>query len=144
MRMAYKNKTKMYFVAEKHKVPVYETDDDGNILYITVDGKNIPVETGNTKIVYGKPIEMRANIAMSGGDAQATEFGLSVSDYDATIVCAKGRYGLKEGSYIWHTSKVSYLDEDDTEPDVSSADYVCIKVSESINLVKYVLKAVVK
>ena len=81
---------------------------------------------------------------MSGGEAEAQEYGLSISDYNAILVCQKGYVPITEGSLIWFKSEVMYKDIDKTILEPNSADYTVIKVSESLSFVKYILKARVK
>ena len=69
---------------------------------------------------------------------------MSVADYDATIVLQKNEVPLKEGALIWLISEVLYLNAEQGEIDEKSADFTVLRVSESINFVKYVLKAVIK
>lgn len=144
MRLLRKNMQSMKYSLQDGEIPVYETDDNGNIIYIEVDGKRVPVETGDTDTGYTAPVDFEANIAMSGGEAEAQEFGLSIADYNATCIAEKDAYPITEGTLIWHKSKVGYKDVDKTIVDDLTADYMVIKVSESLNFVKYVLKAIVK
>lgn len=142
MRTLAKNKQKMYYALQIGEVPVYETDADGNIIYITVDGEKIPVETGETKIGYGNPVEFFGNIAMSGGESEAVEFGLNLGDYSAVLVVDKGLLPINETSRIWHTTEPT-MNADGTV-DEFTADYYVVKVSPSLNVDKYVLQKVVK
>lgn len=142
--MLKKNQQKMYYALQVGEVPIYETDEEGNIVYITVDGEQIPVETGEYEIGYSEPVEFLSSLAMSGGEAEAQEFGLSTADYNATLLCSKGAFPIVEGSLIWAKSEVGYKDTAKMVVDGNTADYSVIKVSESLNFVKYVLKAIVK
>lgn len=145
MRTLRRNQQSMYYALQIGEVPIYQTDEDGNIIYYEdSDGNRIPYETGEYEIGYSKPVSFFASIAMSGGEAEAQEFGLSISDYNATLLCQKGAYPIVEGSLIWAKSEVGYKDTGNTVVDGNTADYSVIKVSESLNFVKYVLKAVVK
>lgn len=142
MMMLNQNKQKMYYALLGQEVPVYETDDYGNIKYIDIDGEKVPVESGDTEIGYSEPVEFLGNIAMSGGESEAVEFGLNVGDYQAVLVMAKGEIPIDETSRIWFGSEPK-LNPDGTA-DKYSADYTVIKLSPSQNVDKYVLKAVVK
>lgn len=143
MRTCKKNKQPMYYAMQTDNIPIYETDEDGNIIYTKIGGVSIPIEIGK-EIGYTIPAELNGNIAMSGGEAEAKEFGLSINDYNAIIVCTKGEYPIKEGSLIWHENEVGYKDEEKTKVDPATADYIVIKAPKSINQVKYILKANVK
>lgn len=129
------NKQKMYYANQDGEVPIYEeyTDEDGN---------TYPLDTGETKIGYSEPIEFWGNISMSGGESEAQEFGLDLSQYSAVVVLPKNYINASETSLIWY----------DTEPqkdvggnvDGDSADYRIVKISKSLNFDKLVLQKVVK
>lgn len=140
------NKQKLKYSLKQKKEPIYELDENGDkiIEFVDEDGNIYYKETGSYTSEWGEPVDFFANIAMSGGEAEAQEFGLSIADYNAVIVTVKGEVPLVEGSVIWQNSPVLYKDEESTEVDNKSADFVVLKVSESINFVKYVLKAIVK
>lgn len=122
--------------------PIYETDEYGNIIYYEdEEGNRIPIETGSYTSGWNVPVDFKGNIAMSGGEAEAREFGLSVADYDAVLVLDKNEVPLEEGSLIWHEKEVKF--KVDGEVDTTSADYTVKKVANSLNSAKYVLKAVV-
>lgn len=145
MRTLKKNKQKMFYALQNGQVPIYETDEEGNVIYYKDnDGNSYPLETGEYKVGYEKAVEFSSNLAMSGGEAEAQEYGLSIGDYDATCVCEKNAYPIVEGSLVWQKSKVGYKNSTNTVIEPNSADYRVVKVSESLNVVKYVLKAIVK
>lgn len=135
MRLLAKNKQKMYFANQDKIVPIYEiyTDDDGN---------EYKLDTGDTKIVYGNPIEFFGNISMSGGESEAVEYGVDISSYSAVLVLPKNYLDISETSLIWHNTKPVY--DKDGNVDEHSADYSISKVSPSLNVDKYLLKKVVK
>lgn len=141
MRTQNKNKQSLKYALLDKKLPVYECDENGDIIYDIIDGVEIPIETGETRLGYSEPKDFKANISMSGGEAEAREFGLSIEDYNAVIVCTKGEYPLKEGSLVWHESEVGYVDG---QVDSNTADYIILKVHNSLNFVKYILTAKVK
>ena len=137
------NKQKLYYALLDNVVPIYETDDDGNIIYYEdEEGNKIPLETGDTKIIYSKPIEFYGNIAMSGGEVETQEFGLNLADYEAILILGKNTLPITETSLIWHTGEPKKNSENNT--DEYSADYRIVKISPSLNFDKYVLKKVVK
>lgn len=135
MRTLNKNKQKLFYANQDRIVPIYEyyEDEDGNV---------IPLDTGETKLVYGEPVEFNGNIAMSGGEVQAQEFGLNLADYSAVLVMDKNTLPITETSLIWHTTKPTK--DNDGNTDEYSADYRIVKISSSLNLDKYVLQKVVK
>ena len=60
------------------------------------------------------------------------------------IITSNGYVPLAEGSRIWQNSEVSFKDEQNTDVDDKSADYAVVRVLNSLNATKYLLKAVVK
>lgn len=144
MRLLEKNKQDLKYALQVGEVPVYERDENGNIIYIEVDGQKVPVETGETEIGYSNPVDFRGNIAMSGGEAEAKSFGVDISDYDAILLMENGKIPIDESSLIWHTSEVKYIDKQNTVVDRKSADYTVKRVQPSINFTRYLLKRIVK
>lgn len=144
MRLLEKNKQNLKYALQVGEVPIYERDEDGNIIYIEVDGQKVPVETGETEVGYSNPIDFRGNIAMSGGEAEAKSFGVDISEYDAVLLMEKNRIPIDETSLIWHTSKVRYIDEQNTIVYRKSADYSIKRVQPSLNFTRYLLKRIVK
>lgn len=136
MRTLNKNTQKMYYANQDRVVPIYEyyEDEDGNM---------IPLDTGETKLVYGEPIEFKGNISLSnGGEVEVQEFGLNLGDYSAILVVGKDYIPLSETSLIWHdTEPTKDIDGNTNE---FSADYRVVKVSDSLNVSKYALQKVVK
>ena len=146
MRTLKKNKQKLNYSLLVGEQPVYELDDDGNKIvdYIDEEGKEYYRETGEYELVYSEPVSFLGNISMSGGEIEAREYGLSVTDYDAILVMNKGELPISETSLIWHKSEVAYKNIGEVLPDANSADYRVRKVAESLNQAKYLLQKVVK
>ena len=136
LRTLRKNKQKMYYALQAGEVPIYETDEYGNIIY-TDDGT--PIETGEYEIGYASPVEFYGNIAMSGGESEAVEYGIDVSAYDATLVVEKGTLPIDESSLIWFESEVGFKDAAGTITDGDTADYNVLSIKPSLNVSKYIL-----
>lgn len=144
MRLLRKNMQPMKYSLQDGRVPIYERDENGDIVYIEVDGQKIAVETGEYETGYSAPVDFMGNISMSGGEAEAKEFGMDIGDFDAVIVLEKDAVQLTETSIIWHTSPVKYKDEQNTIVDSKSADYTVKRVSPSLNFTKVLLQRIVK
>ena len=144
MRLLRKNMQPMKYSLQDGRVPIYERDENGDIVYIEVDGKKIPVETGEYETGYSAPVDFMGNISMSGGEAEAKEFGMDIGDFDAVIVLEKDAVPITETSIIWHTSPVKYKDEQNTIVDSKSADYAVKRVSPSLNFTKVLLQRIVE
>lgn len=137
------NKQKMYYSLQDKEVPIYETDENGDIVYYEdLDGNRIPLETGETKKVYSEPVEFLGNIAMSGGESETVEYGIDLSQYAATLVVDKDLLPINETSIIWH--KTEPVIKEDGTVDEFSADYTVVKLSPSLNFDRYILQKVVK
>ena len=134
----------MKYSLQDGRVPIYERDENGDIVYIEVDGQKIPVETGEYETGYSAPVDFMGNISMSGGEAEAKEFGMDIGDFDAVIILEKDAVPLTETSIIWHTSPVKYKDEQNTIVDPKSADYAVKRVSPSLNFTKVLRQRIVK
>lgn len=144
MRMMNRNKQNLYYALQDREVPIYETDEDGDIRYIEIDGQQIPVETGQTELGYSEPIKMLANIAFETNETTAQEFGVDVSDYDAIVVFGKNEYPLTETSRIWFESVPRYKDASETIVDGDSADYKVVSVRSTLNEGKAILRHLTK
>jgi len=131
MRTLNKNKQKMYYATLVDTIQEEYIDEDGN-----------RYPTGEPKNIYSEPVEFYGNIAMSGGEAEAVEFGLNLADYEAVLVVGKNTLPIKETSLIWHTAEP--IKDIGGNADEYSADYRIVKISPSLNFDKYVLKKVVK
>lgn len=134
----------MYYALYKGSEPAYALDENGDkiINYIDEEGNIYYEETGENRNVYENPVEFYGNIAMSGGESEAVEYGLDVSSYSAVMITDKGSIPITETSRIWHTTepimnKYGTVDE-------FSADYTVVKVSPSLNYDKYILQRVNK
>ena len=102
------------------------------------------VETGEYETGYSSAVDLMGNISMSGGEAEAKEFGMDIGDFDAVIVLEKDAVPLTETAIIWHASPVKYKDEQNTIVDSKSADYAVKRVSPSLNFTKVLLQRIVK
>lgn len=146
MRTQNKNKQIIYISNQTGMTPVYEYDEDGNLKYITVDGKPVPITTGEFEMGYSYPVKTLGNIALSGGEVTSVEFGIDISAYDAVLEGVNLLDGVKitETSLIWHKSPLVWKDRTKTIIEPNSADYRVTKVSPSLNENKFLLSKVVK
>lgn len=142
MRMARKNMQKMYYalLLGEQEVPV--RDDEGNIIIDYTDEEGNEYPRTEMRITYSDPVEFFGNITLSGGESEAVEFGLNMGDYSAVLLTAKGLLPIDETSRIWRSTEPTKNEYGTT--DEFSADYTVVKCSPSLNVDKYVLKAVVK
>lgn len=159
MRTVRRNKRSMKYALYLGRLPIYQEDEDGDIQYYEdEEGNRYPMDTGEYEDVYGSIGDMLGNISMSGGEAEAVEYGLSIADYSAVLVTSLNSYPLAEGAYIWVGSPIEYLYNGEEKEvvlkdgktvktkvaKVESADYIIVKKSDSLNYTKWILKAVNK
>lgn len=130
MRTLQRNKQDLFYAQYLGKLQKQKIDKNGNIIKI-----------GEKKDTYGEPKPFKGNITMSGGEVEAAEFGLDLSDYDAKVVFEKNLYPIKEGYIIWHESEP--VVDNDGHSLVTSADYRVVKRSPSLNSDRFILKRLV-
>lgn len=134
-----RNKQKMYYSIPSGTEPIYETDDDGNIITFTDDdGNEYNMETGENYTSYGEAVEFSANITGHIKSVIMRSFGADNSDNYAILWCSKGMLPFTIGTVIWRNSEVTY--NDDGTPDASNADYVIRGIlDEQLNEDMYLL-----
>lgn len=142
MRTPRKIKQPLIYALLKGKEPVYERDDEGNIIYRIIGGDRIPIKTGEPRDVYSNPITFYNTISGQLSEDELQAFGTQ-NNAIAKLTYRRNQYPFKTGTLIWKSSEVKYL-EDDT-PDPTSADYRVIGVmSEGQYFWKCLLEAVIK
>ena len=147
------NKQSMKYSRQGQRQTIYETDEDGNIIYegytdsdcnfipfYDDEGNEIPRIKAET-IGFSKPVPFDANIAFSGGEAQAEEYGFDVADFDAVIMTDRNEFPFGKGDIIWLDSKVGYKDAEKTQVDELTADFTIVGVKPGLTSCKYMLKA---
>ena len=118
------NKQSMKYSLQGERVPIYETDESGNIVYYTdSDGNQTPMETGEYTTGYSQPVSFFANINDKLNEVVWRDYGIDDSTNYAQIITSKGELPLKVGSVIWKKSEVGYKDDDKTIVDETTADY---------------------
>ncbi len=137
MRSLKKNMQKLYFATYSEEIPVYETDDDGNIKYAEIDGVKEPIPLG-TAPGYNKPEEFYANISAGKGDVQADVFGSSV-DYSRTISTCDMDCPITKLTRLWIGCEPQYNDDGSANGD--SANYeVAAPPAKSLNGIVIAIK----
>lgn len=130
MRVLGKNKQRLKYALYSGSEREITKNSGGTIIY-----------TGEYEPVYNHHVEFLANLSFSGGESQAQEFGIDLSQYDATLICMRGQIPIDETSLIFHTSEPEY---DGNFLNPKSADYTVSKHIPSLNYDKYILKRIVK
>lgn len=141
MRSLRKNTQPLHYATYSEEIKVYQRDENGDIIYIEVDGERIPVEIGSAP-GYNTPVLFYANISAGKGDAQADVFGSNV-DYTRTISTTDMTCPIDELSLIWIESEPQYNPDGTVNAD--SADYkVAAYPAKSLNNIVIAIKKLPK
>lgn len=141
MRSLKKNQQRLQYATYSDQIKIYERDENGEIVYVDADGIRTPVIISE-QAGYNNPVSFYANIALSSGEAEAKEYGVNASDYEAVLVTTDKSLPIDELTRIWHTSKPKF--NSDGMVDGDSADYSILAVKPSLNGMKYLLKKITK
>lgn len=155
MRTNRKNKQKLLYSLQGDNVPIYETDDEGNIVYEEIDGEQVPVETGESFTGYQAPVIFYGNLSFYTGWNYPGVWGVTLNNADAILLMDKNELPIDETSRIWFQSKpqtktVQVYDDEKGEmieitvTDADSADFSVSRIIPSLNCVRYVLKGIEK
>jgi len=133
----------MYALYKGVAEPEIVTDRDGNPMFDD-DGNYIYDSSSTSDILYDDPVPFFGNIAFSkgSGEADGEAYGISLSEYDSTLIMIKGEIPINETSLIFKDSTPEYDDNGNLLRD--SADFTVIKVQPSLNTIIYLLKRIVK
>lgn len=138
MRMPRKNRRSMKYALYQGQRETYLKDTDGETVYEEVDGELVPVPDGMER-VFSEPVPFFGTLSFSGGDSEATEYGISVDEYDAKLVALARELPITETSLLFLDSEPEYRDGV-LIPE--SADFRVIRVTPSLNQTVYLLQQV--
>lgn len=142
MRTPRRIRQPLIYALLKGKEPIYERDDNGNIIYRIIGGEKIPKATGEKRDVYSDPITFYNSISGDLSENELQAFGTQ-NNASAKMTYKRGQYPFRTGTLIWKTSEVKFLE--DGTPDPTSADYRIIGVmAEGQYFWKCMLEAVTK
>lgn len=135
MRVARKNRRKMWYKTYIESQPIYILDDDGQkIVAETIDGVDYYLEEGQTEPSYSNLIPFEGTIFLGGGNVKLTAFGLNLGEYEGLLILPTTTSPIDEKSLIW-------LDNEPREG--QEADYVVERKSIALNSTSFLLKKVV-
>lgn len=140
MRTLRRNKRNMWYALRNPSDVSYVRDEEGNIIYDEIDGEQVPRETGLPAPEYLPPVPFLGNLSLSTGEDDPKNFGMDISDYTYLLSVSQNDIPITESSIIWYETTPTYLDNNRTVPDPSSADYRVRRVSNSLNESKYILQ----
>lgn len=141
MRSLKKNMQRLYYSLYSDEITIYQRDENGEIVYVEVDGERIPSIFG-VMAGYSEPVEFYANISAGRGNSQDAPFGSDV-DYTRTISTCDMTCPLDELSIIWIEREPQY--NADGTVDSDSADYkVAAYPAKGLNNIVYAIKKLPK
>jgi len=140
MRLLRKNMQRLKYALYEEKIPVYETDDEGNIVVDVIDGEEVP-RIIDTVSGYGEVVDFIGNISFSGGEAEASVYGVSTADYDCKLVMPKGAIPITETSLIFQNNEPVYDSQGNLKR--NSADYQVARIAPYVQSTVYLLKRIV-
>ena len=119
MRSLKKNMQKFHYSLYSEEITVYQRDENGNIVYVEVDGELKPIEIG-TVAGYNESVLFYANISAGKSSSQEAVFGSDV-DYTRTISTSDMSCPIDELTRIWIDNEIKYNADGTVNAD--SADY---------------------
>ena len=142
MRECVKNKQAMFYsLPTDETVPIYQLDDEGNIIYEETGGELIALTNGE-HVKYAEPVGFSNGISgdLNSFDLQA--FGVDDSNGYAKMVYKNGALPLVKGAIIWKKSEIRYNGEN---VDETSADYMVKAIrDEDLNEWSALLQRIVR
>lgn len=142
MRTLRNNKSRLWYALQAPERKIYQTDDNGDIVYMEIQGEQVPVVKEVVRNEYFDITEFFANISMSGGDSEAVEYGIDKSAYSAKIIFPNNVLPITETSLIWQDNEPQM--DDNGMVDKKTADYKVVRIVPSLNFTVYLLQKVVK
>lgn len=109
LRTAKKNKVKLLYSLQGENTPIYETDDEGSVVYEEIDGEQVPVETGESFTGYQKPVIFYGNLSFYTGWSYPGVWGVTLNNADAILLMDKNELPIDETSRIWFQSEPRYI-----------------------------------
>lgn len=114
MRTLVRNKIRIFYANYRDKLPI--VDEYGNL-------------TGEYKISYDTPTEIKANVSAARGEVTTLLFGDDVS-YDRIIVLDDPKFPITESSILWIDTLPEIAEDGNT---YTPNDYIVKRVAPSLN-----------
>ena len=115
MKTLKRNKQRVYYALYGSTTPILDSDG---------------MDTGETELGFGSPIEAWMNVSANKGEASVEPFGVDL-DYTKTIMTDDINCPIDETSRLW-------IGRQPTEP----FNYSVVKVAKSLNHIQYAVKEV--
>lgn len=123
MRALNRNKTRIFYANYHSKEPL--RDEYGNL-------------TGEYRVLYDTPTEVRANVSAARGEATTRQFGDDES-YDRIIVLDDPKFPIAVTSILWIDTPPEIAEDGSTE---TPHDYIVKQVAVSLNSVSIAVSKV--
>ena len=123
MRTLNRNKIHIYYANYRDKIPI--RDEYGNL-------------TGEYRLSYDTPVEVKANVSAARGEATTRQFGDDVS-YDRIIVVDDKKFPISESSILWIDTLPEIAEDGSTK---TPHDYIVKQVATSLNSVSVAVSKV--
>ena len=123
MKALNRNKVRIFYANYRDKVPL--RDEYGNL-------------TGEYRISYDTPTEIRANVSAARGEATTRQFGDDES-YDRVIVLDNPRIPITSTSILWIDTLPEITEDGSTN---TPHDYIVKQVAVSLNSVSIAVSKV--
>ena len=123
MRMLARNKIRIFYANYQDKIPL--KDEYGN-------------KTGEYSIVYGNPVEIKANVSAARGEATTRQFGED-ENYDRVIVLDDPKFPISVTSILWIDTLPEIAEDGSTK---TPHDYIVKQVAASLNSVSIAVSKV--
>lgn len=131
----------MAYTGERNKRVVYVRINEGEEPVLDSDG----YETGETRMVYGKPIKLRMNVSEAksrmdrlGSTTYIDPYGLELG-YNKVLVTCDMSCPIQEDS-VMYIDKMPVIEEDGSTQ--TPWDYILVQIKRSLNNIQYAVKRV--
>lgn len=121
MRTARRVKQKMYYALKGDPQPIYERDENGDIIYLIIGGEAVPKESGSNTNGIEEPVEIFNSIGSQLTQDELEAFGAQGRTL-ASMTYRCGEYPFEIGTLIWLNSEIRRTENN--EVDEGSADFV--------------------
>ena len=123
MRTLNRNKVRIYYANYREKIPI--KDEYGNL-------------TGEYKILYDNPTEVKANVSAARGEVTTRQFGDDES-YDRVVVLDDPKFPIGVTSILWIDSPPEIAEDCSTK---TPYDYIVKQVATSLNSMSIAVRRV--
>ncbi len=121
MRLMNRNLSIIHYCLYDHKQN--QTDDDG-------------YETGETKVIYKRPVKMKCSVSPATGYAQVNMFG-NLESYDKVLITDDVSCPIDENTVLFIDKRPEFDSEG-----TPIFDYVVRRVAKSLNSISYAVSKV--